>query len=343
MSIYSANRSGCMSTAAVVANESYAFNDCGRIIYESQINDMTLFESILACDFKEVHGLNEGTILESEVKALNKESLKALGEKIVNRLKEFWAKIKGVFKSAIQWVSAYVVKDGSAFVNVFNSKVGDKINEWKGSIKDVTCFDAYSKDFAPFIVDETLFKNDAVNLSTADFISKLLTARVGEDTTLNNFTNKMLEKVSYNDTLTSKNVNDYCTRLKIGKAYINLLNERMHEVEKSINEMAVKLASEAADNGNNNAAVHITVLAGAFEAVQSALVKANIAAVRNDMKSRRVALQAVMNDILKTDKAVAEAAAIDAASEFDEVEPTTALDPETQSQVDELIASADTE
>ena len=343
MSIYSANRSGCMSTAAVVANESYAFNDCGRIIYESQINDMTLFESILACDFKEVHGLNEGTILESEVKALNKESLKALGEKIVNRLKEFWAKIKGVFKSAIQWVSAYVVKDGSAFVNVFNSKVGDKINEWKGSIKDVTCFDAYNKDFAPFIVDETLFKNDAVNLSTADFISKLLTARVGEDTTLNNFTNKMLEKVSYNDTLTSKNVNDYCTRLKIGKAYINLLNERMHEVEKSINEMAVKLVSEAADNGNNNAAVHITVLAGAFEAVQSALVKANIAAVRNDMKSRRVALQAVMNDILKTDKAVAEAAAIDAASEFDEVEPTTALDPETQAQVDELIASADTE
>ena len=61
------------------------------------------------------------------------------------------------------------------------------------------------------------------------------------------------------------------------------------------------------------------------------------------MKSRRVALQAVMNDILKTDKAVAEAAAIDAASEFDEVEPTTALDPETQAQVDELIASADTE
>lgn len=343
MSIYSANRFGCMSTAAIAANKSYTFNDCGRIIYESQINDMALFESILACDFKEIQGLNEGTILESEIKALNKESLKALGEKIANRLKEFWAKIKGVFNSAIQWVSAYILKDGSAFVNVFNSKVGDKINEWKGSIKDVNCFDPYSKEFDPFIVDEKLFKNDAANLSTADFVSKLLTARVGEDTTLNNFTNKMLEKVSYTDTLTSENVNEYCTRLKIGKAYINCLNDRMHEVEKSVNEMGQKLLSEVADDENINAAARITILIGAFEIAQSALVKANIAAVRNDMKSRRVALQAVMHDILKTDKAVAEAAAIDAASEFDDVEPTTALDPETQAQVDELIASADTE
>lgn len=348
MSIYSANRSGCMSTAAIAANESYAFNDCGRIIYESQINDMTLFESILACDFKEIQGLNEGTILESEIKALNKESLKALGEKIVNRLKEFWAKIKGVFNSAIQWISAYVVKDGSAFVDVFNSKVGDKINEWKGSIKDVTCFDIHSDHFRPFDINESMFKYGVDNFnSTTEYISILLGMRVdvpdGKDITLNNFTNKILEKVSYSDTLTSKNANEYCTRLKNGKAYINCLNERMREIEKSINEMAAKLTSEFANAGDSNTAAHITDIANAFEVVQSALVKANIAAVRNDMKSRRAALQAVMHDILKTDKAVAEAAAIDAASEFDDVEPTTALDPETQAQVDELIASADTE
>lgn len=347
MSIYSANRSGCMSTAAIAANESYAFNDCGRIIYESQINDMALFESILACDFKEIQGLNEGTILESEIKALNKESLKALGEKIVNRLKEFWAKIKGVFNSAIQWISAYIVKDGSAFVDVFNSKVGDKISEWKGSIKDVTCFDIYSDHFRPFYVNDEIFKYDVDNYSSAEYISVLLGIRAGvhdgKDITLNNFTNKILEKVSYSDTLTSKNVNEYCTRLKNGKAYINCLNEHMREIEKSINEMASKLSSEAANTEDGNTAAHITSMASAFESVQSALFKANIAAVRNDMKSRRIALQAVMNDILKTDKAVAEAAAIDAASDFDDVEPTTALDPETQAQVDELIASADTE
>ena len=350
MSIYSANRSGCMSTAAIAANESYTFNDCGRIIYESQINDMALFESILACDFKEIQGLNEGTILESEIKALNKESLKALGEKITNRLKEFWAKIKGVINSAIQWVSAYIVKDGSAFVDVFNSKVGDKIIEWKGSIKNVTCFDIHSDHFIPFKVNKSLFYYDAVmhsrsNSATTEYISELLSTRVGEGITLNNFTNKMLEKVSYNDTLTSKNVNEYCTRLKIGKAYINCLNERMHEIEKSINEMTIQIISEIEkyENSNNSDIAHFTAMSNAFETAQSALVKANIAAVRNDMKSRRVALQAVMHDILKTDKAVVEAAAIDAASEFDDVEPTTALDPETQAQVDELIASADTE
>lgn len=344
MSIYSANRSGCMSTAAIAANESYAFNDCGRIIYESQINDMTLFESILACDFKEIQGLNEGTILESEIKALNKESLKALGEKIVNRLKEFWAKIKGVFNSAIQWISAYIVKDGSAFVDVFNSKVGDTINEWKGSIKDVACFDAYNKDFILSGDDfyEMILSQAENNNSTADLISKVLTERVGNDATLNNITSKMLEKVSYNDTLTSKNVSDYCARLKNGKAYINCLNDSMRIIEKDINRLSTKLESKATDN-NGNDITFLTNAISAFEAVQSALVKANIAAVRNDMKSRRVALQAVMHDILKTDKAVAEAAAIDAASEFDDVEPTTALDPETQAQVDELIASADTE
>ena len=348
MSIYSANRSGCMSTAAIAANESYAFNDCGRIIYESQINDMTLFESILACDFKEVQGLNEGTILESEVKALNKESLKALGKKIADRLKDFWAKIKAVFNSAIQWVSAYILNDGSAFVNVFNSKVGDRINEWKGSIKNIICFDIYNEDLSTSItVDEILSVYDSDYDFTSDLISKLLIKRADDRTvTLNNFTNKMLEKVYYKDTLTSKNVAEYCTRLKDGKAYINKLNERMRKVEKSINNISTTLKSILIENNDENEAdinINITTIVNAYETVTSAVIKANIAAVRNDMKSRRVALQAVMHDILKTDKAVAEAAAIDAASEFDDVEPTTALDPETQAQVDELIASADTE
>ena len=56
MSIYSNNRSGSMELDQIAANESYTCNDFGRILYESQLNDMAFFEAVLACEFKEAKG-----------------------------------------------------------------------------------------------------------------------------------------------------------------------------------------------------------------------------------------------------------------------------------------------
>jgi hypothetical protein len=35
----------------------------GRILYESECNDMAFFEAILASDFREIQGLQDGTLL----------------------------------------------------------------------------------------------------------------------------------------------------------------------------------------------------------------------------------------------------------------------------------------
>ena len=135
MPIYSANKSAVLTK--VPANESYTCEDIGRILYETQVNDMAFFEAILRCDFNEIKSLNEGTLLESEVAALNEATFKEIVNKLCDRLKKFWAKIKAVFKDAIEKIQAYALNDGKAFIKQFKKTVMYKIgtiSRWTGSI-----------------------------------------------------------------------------------------------------------------------------------------------------------------------------------------------------------------
>ena len=101
MSIYSANRTGSFNVAQIPANESYKWNDIGRILCESQANDMAFFEAALACDFTEVKGLREGTILESEIASFTEAAEESLIEKLIKRVQEWVAKIITIFDSII--------------------------------------------------------------------------------------------------------------------------------------------------------------------------------------------------------------------------------------------------
>ena len=115
MSIYAANnRMGRASDATVVANESYGANDIGRILYETQVNDQAIFEAVLASDFAEIQGLREGTLLESEVQALNEMTTKEFFAQMKDRLMKFWAKIKAVFKSAIAKMVYFLTAESEA-------------------------------------------------------------------------------------------------------------------------------------------------------------------------------------------------------------------------------------
>ena len=83
MSIYSVNRTGSMALAQVAANESYKSEDIGRVLYETQVNDMAFFEAVLACDFNELKSMREGTLLESEVASLNEAAFGEMISKLV--------------------------------------------------------------------------------------------------------------------------------------------------------------------------------------------------------------------------------------------------------------------
>ena len=108
MGIYSPNRTGAAATLNVVANENYAPIDMGMVMYESARNDMAIFEATLKADFMEIKGLQEGTLLESELSALNEANAKALFASLKESLKKFWQKIKGIFQTAIAKIATAV-------------------------------------------------------------------------------------------------------------------------------------------------------------------------------------------------------------------------------------------
>lgn len=128
MSIYSPNRSG---SANVVANENYTSNSFGRILYESEINDMRLFEGVLACDFQELHNLKEGTLLESEIAALNEASMATLLARVREWIIKTAQKIKGAIDNAITKFAAYVLDSGKAFAKNYRNAVKNYIGKMK--------------------------------------------------------------------------------------------------------------------------------------------------------------------------------------------------------------------
>lgn len=117
MAIISANRySKLNGTFVVAANESYGVGDIGRILIENDRNDMAIFNAALKSDMYELKCRTEGTLLESELQSLSENAIQDFFKSIIEKLKKFWAKMKGVFKKAYAMVTAYVVRNGKAFV-----------------------------------------------------------------------------------------------------------------------------------------------------------------------------------------------------------------------------------
>lgn len=96
MSIYSANRS--KASGPVVENKAMAYRCADQIMYESEINNMRIFEAALNADFTQIQGLREGTMLEAEAEAKDEANRKSLKQKIV----ELWESLKKKINEAIE-------------------------------------------------------------------------------------------------------------------------------------------------------------------------------------------------------------------------------------------------
>lgn len=114
--------------AVIVANENYGINDIGTALIESAQNDMQIFNAILKSDYTEITARHEGTMLESELEAMTEASIKGLCHSLIEQLKKFWAKLKGVFKDAYAMIAAYCVRNGKVFVKT-NKKAIDGLKD----------------------------------------------------------------------------------------------------------------------------------------------------------------------------------------------------------------------
>lgn len=120
MPIYSKNR----PTHSVTEAKSYGANDAGIILYESCVNDSILFNAMINHDRNEINAIKEGTILTSEIEALNEEAKSSIFESIAKRLEDLWEKIKAFFADAKRKVSAYLLGDCKAFAEEYEKVVG---------------------------------------------------------------------------------------------------------------------------------------------------------------------------------------------------------------------------
>lgn len=320
MPIYSNNRTGSMALAQVAANESYTSEDFGRILYESQVNDMAFFEAALACDFNEVKGIREGTILEAEVKEMNNKSKNSWINTQIERLKVLWGKIKGAFQDAINKVAAYVLKDAKAFVKEFNIAVNKRIgsiDKWNGNVESVVVFDYHHDIFS--MPDNNVINtmcqtySDDKGIKSNEIVNAYLSALCGKNDIggIKGYTTFAMETARKTETLNKSNIEEYLTALDGAKEYIAALKKAQRDAEATVNGAIGDLKSEV---GKENVA-SLNQAVSAFEAIIVAISKANIAVTKMDIKSRRSALSKVLSDITKASKEAKNADAKTAAHE----------------------------
>ena len=381
MSIYSANRMGMTSSAAITANESYKSNDLGRIIYESQVNDMTFFESIIVSDLMEANAIKEGTLLESEIKSLNEASVKEFFTKMKERIKAFWRKIEGVFRDIKNKIAAYILRDGKAFAEEFE-KTWKKLDDsaakksWE-NIKVKKSFDdtKIMSNYKNFCTAESIkkFINDE-DKSNKDYDSssikrKLFGRMVDEqEVSPKSFTDTFVKKYFKEETLS---LSDLCDILKRGKDYIKELTRLEKETDKilaSVEKELIKAERESNNDSEKQSIIikNISIIVNVIESVSATVIKNVIGGIKGSIKAAKTGLKKALK-YAKEGKSQSEVtnesfsfyneadAEEDTETEVevnDEVElatdPDTAtdveeLDPEVKDEVKEVIEDAEAE
>lgn len=238
MSIYSANRSAAVGT---VAEAKKYTTDINRIMYESEVNNMRIFEACMKYDFTQIQGLREGTILESEIAAID-EASKA---EFLESVKKAWEVVKAKLKAAFD---AILNKLGNAYrlIAVPTIKRFEKIDDSKFSASTEFEFLAYQN---PKITTSTIsedMENELKapkpidgNISRTEIISKVLGKCVGaSEVQPGKFLSAMKEKYFVNKKIS-------LTKSEIENEIISVL--KMKDVIKDI-KTAQKLCSNIIDN-----------------------------------------------------------------------------------------------
>lgn len=340
MPIYSNNRTGSMALAQVAANESYTSEDFGRILYESQLNDMAFFEAILTCDFKEINGLREGTILESEVKALNEASFKEMVEKVVAGLKKFWAKIKAAFVDAINKLGAWVGKNGKSLAKqVKELKMKEK---WNGSIENVVTYDYSNEKLATLKGDmyNELFRAvGEKDINTAaiagEYLGRLVGA--GHSVSVAEYSKMSFEHAKGLETLNKSNIDQFVKDMDSASFHIAFMKKYQKRVEDSINSWIKDLREAAKEEQNAN---KLNGIVRAYETIVAAMCRTNIAITRADLKSKAAAVTRALADARKHVNEATEMEVRCVMDTFDEAMINKLdMDDETRAVVAELVGA----
>lgn len=271
MAIYSTSRISGMRNSAgadVVANESYVGTaGLSRALYESMVNDRAIFEAAIGNDFTQLNGLHEGTLLESELQALDEANAQSFIETIKAALKKFWEKIKGVFKTVYAKLTQYIVGHGKSYVALHKKEIETKdfrnftLKKYRAKKSGMD-----AKDLASFRISSkhvSILKKatDKDAYRDGSWVNNMLSNKLGEsDVTAANFKKKAIEKYFETEKeykgselngmfrVMMDNISTGSKPIKELKEAEKKAGEEIHNAIKEIDAIGKKLKGEKEDN-----------------------------------------------------------------------------------------------
>lgn len=356
MSIYSANRLANGGSNYVRPTLSYVGTaGLARIKHECALNDFALFEAALMNDMREINGIQEGTILESEFGVLREASIKGFFESVKNMLRKLGAKIQSVFQTVIANISKYVVRNGKAFVNVNRDRIlknigkfGDKkidnyrkmthnpVDLAKGmeKMKDVFTYSALEKN-----AEKSKDDISKEFCNTYDYL-KSANGDIGKiDEAIKDYCFGSEETVRLSSFTRSEIAEMMANLSKPNGKYIKDARKAADNAKKAINKAidevdnAQKKAENAAKNDKKDADTKVfdgmRTVASTYQSIVTSATSGVIAAIRFNMKQDRAVLTKMASGIKVTsENAILEAMLMEEATDevdeiFDSVDDVT--------------------
>ena len=371
MSIYNRNRAGSMAYANEAVDAKYNDRNIGLIMVESEMNDMSFFEACLRADFREIKGLQEGTLLESEIEALNEATFKEFINNMQVRLSRFWRKIKDAIEIAIEKVSAFILRDGKKFVAEYErieTKYAEKTakRDSEGKLKFNLTINVPKEEFSGIKILNVVevekgirkgLENGNENIEKKKVISDELKASVsglnvkleGDEVSPSDYRSAIsdaaFEEVAIKSYAEAKKYADIGKdHILSGSKEINNLRDAKKQVNNQISRLGkmLKEVERDATNPDGEKIKRINILVSAFETVVSCVTAVKIKLIKSNVKAYRSMLTKFMHAMSKkgNDEITVESALLLAEAEVDYA-LEAAIGEDEQAEIEEIIANAD--
>ena len=271
-------------------------NNFASILFESEQNNMMIFEAALACDFHEIKGLREGTIVSSELSSLQEKTAKEFAQSIWAAIKKAAEKILDALASVMRSIGQWIIKTATPLADRFD-KVWDEHKKDGVKFEDLKCewidLAKLSEKYNLYGLSEKGFeamekyagyehaqggRASAHNIATGIFREYIGGSE--SDIAPSEFVAKALEGAVEEKTIKVKADLDPALDLLRKNDAIKALRETERDLRKDLNAVKKELNSEKANNADA-----VSAVAGAYQVAINAFTNLHVKAVKYDLKA----------------------------------------------------------
>lgn len=337
-------------TVTESASKSEAKNatNFANILFESEQNNMMIFEAALACDFHEVKGLREGTILNSELSTLQEKTAKEFMQSVWAVIKRVFEKLLNALASVMRTVGQWIIKTATPLADRFD-KVYDEHKRSGVKFNFETKWIDMDKLDKDYPIGE-LFNNSMLKMDeysgykgagnggragahdmAASLFCEYLGVAAGTVKAPAEFVAKAMEDAIKDKKITNKHDLDPMLDLLRKNDAIKSLRKQETELRREMND--VKKQLNKVDGVNADA---VSIVASAYQVAINAFTNLHVKAVKFNLREANTAIHKAIIDMEGAVKESAFAICV-AESEFDAEMETIPGQDEVESKYDDAV------